>query len=81
MKKKPDYGKCEWFEVKLLNENRELWDLYRVVYGQHIMSGGLNILAVYETMNRMGICRDDQIEILDMIRLVDGKVIERLKLK
>ena len=52
-----------------------------MVYGQHIMSGGLNILAVYETMDRMGIDKDEQIEILDMVRFVDGEVMQRLKIK
>ena len=51
------------------------------VIGQYTSAGTLNILAVYSTMDRMDIPRDEQLEMLDYIQQIDGKVKERLKVK
>jgi len=56
-----------------------LWGLYARVYDQKLETGGLNVLSVYATMDRMGIDKADQLELLGEVRMLDMKVREEFK--
>jgi len=82
---RPDYSECTWLKTQLDPDNETLWEIYRRVIGQHVSgfygNGPLNILAVYETMDRLGIPRKEQLDLLDEIMALDRKVMEAIKTK
>lgn len=65
--------------VRLLRGNHESWELYRRIHGQVTVTGEINILAAYETMDRMEIPKEYQLEILDLVMIINSKVREGLK--
>ena len=77
----PDRSVCEWFSISLYPSNVEVWGLFRRVYNQTIPdgfgTGPLNVIAVYETMDRMGIERSQQLETLDLVTRVTAVLNER----
>jgi hypothetical protein len=67
--------------VTLAAGNREAWELYRRVVNQTIPdgfgSGPVNRLTVYETMDRMNIPKEGQLELADLVCRVATRVRER----
>lgn len=76
-----DLNKCEWYKVRLFPSNEIIWNVYRRVILQKIDGQVFNILAVYETMDRLSVPRDEQLEMTDVIFLIDQKIIELIGAK
>ena len=82
---RPDRSKCEWFDIGLLPENVEAWELYKRIYNQTIPdgfgTGPINIMAAYETMDRMGIDKERQLEMFDSVQRVGMEISELIRSK
>ena len=63
-------------------ENRLIYEVYRRVCGQHIMGSsrpiGLNLVPVFEVMDRLGIDKADQMQCVDMIQAAYNEVLKAM---
>ena len=67
----PDFDKCPHLTVRLAPENAGAWEVYRRTCNQHRMGQAgpvaLDLVPVFEVMDRMGIDKSEQIAMADIV--------------
>jgi len=70
----PNFNRCPHITTRLWPENADAWSIYRRTCNQHRMGYAgpvaLDLVPVFEMMDRMRIARKDQIDLADLVTRV-----------